>query len=127
MMPLLNSTTFDSSNADSSDSDSSIDTKTQASGKLPKLIDNGTTNNYGEWKIQSQSELRSLGLWKYIEGPDSIPPEIPTLENELYLDGSNDEGNTKRFHIAGNSQYRTQKIYATKPWMKKNDIMSTLH
>jgi hypothetical protein len=122
MAPLLNSTVFDSSNADSSDSDSSINTKTQASGKLPKLVDNGTTNNYGEWRIQSQSELRSLDLWKYIEGPHSIPPDIPNLEDDLYLDGSDDEGNTKRFHITGNTQYRNQKIRAAKPWMMKNEI-----
>ena len=44
--------------------------------ELPKLADNSTNNNYGEWQIKSYHKLHSLGLWKYIEGPNSVPPHI---------------------------------------------------
>ena len=123
MAPLLHPNMSSSSSDDSSDSDSSVDTKTAYSGKLPKLIDNGQTNNYGEWRIQSQTELRSLGLWKYIEGPDSIPPTIPPICADEYLEGSDDEGNVKVFHIRGNTKEHKEKIRAAKPWMKKNGIV----
>ena len=123
MAPLSRPQTFDSSDSDSSDSDLSLDSKTLSSGKLPKLIDDGKINNYGEWKIQCQTEIRSLGLWKYIEGPDSKPPVIPPLQEDTYMEGSDDEGNIKTFHVHGNAKLRKQKIRAAKPWMQKNDIL----
>ena len=110
MAPLLHPNMSSSSSDDSSDSDSSVDTKTTYSGKLPKLIDNGQTNNYGKWRIQLQTELHSLSLWKYIEGPDSIPPTIPPIHANEYLEGSNYEGNIKVFHVRGNAKECKEKI-----------------
>jgi hypothetical protein len=44
---------------------------------LPKLLDNGSDNNYGEWEIKASRTLSLLNLWKYIEGPDSSPSVLP--------------------------------------------------
>ena len=122
MAPLLHPTTTPDS---SSDSDSSVDTKSISSAKLPKLFDNGTTNNYGEWRIQCQTELRSLGLLKYVVGPQSTPPIIPPLREDEYLEGSDDEGAVKTFHVTGNAKEHKQKVRDAKPWMKKNDLALT--
>jgi hypothetical protein len=111
MAPLLCPETFDSSDSDSSDSDLSLDSKTLSSGKLLKLIDNGKINNYGEWKIQCQTEICSLGLWKYIEGPDSMPPVIPPLQEDTYMEGSDDEENVKTFHVHGNAKSPFEKKF----------------
>ena len=35
--------------------------------ELPKIIDDGTNNNYGEWKMKSYYKLKEWGLLKYIE------------------------------------------------------------
>ena len=123
MAPLSCPQTFDSSDSDSSDSNSSLDSKTLSSSKLLKLVDDRKINNYGEWKIQCQTEICSLGLWKYIEGPDSKLPVIPPLQEDTYMEGSDDEGNIKTFHIHGNAKLHKQKIRTAKPWMKKNNIL----
>ena len=123
MPPLLHPTMSSVSSDNSSDSDSSVDDKTASSGRLPKLVDNNHVNNYGEWKIQAKADLQSLGLWKYIEGPESIPPIIPPLVEDEYLEGSDGEGNIKLFHVRGNTKERKQKLKAAKPWMKKNNIV----
>jgi hypothetical protein len=48
--------------------------------ELPKLTDDSVNNNYGEWKMKSYHKLHEWDLLKFIEGPDSIPPEIPPLQ-----------------------------------------------
>ena len=48
------------------------------SGELPKIIDDNINNNYGEWVFKSHLKLLSWDLWKYIEGPESEPPAIPS-------------------------------------------------
>jgi gag-polypeptide of LTR copia-type len=52
------------------------------SGELPKIIDDNVDNNYGEWVFKSHLKLLSWDLWKYVEGPDSTPPAIPSLRNK---------------------------------------------
>jgi hypothetical protein len=72
--------------------------------QLPKLIDNGLNNNYGEWKTKSFHILRSLGLWKYIDGPLSILPVIPSLVLPQTHHGTTDNGEVTTVHIqVGNS------------------------
>lgn len=44
------------------------------STKLPKLKDDGTNNNYGEWEFKAYHALLDWDLLKYIEDE---PPEIP--------------------------------------------------
>ena len=53
--------------------------------ELPKLVDDGTNNNYGEWETKSYHKLDEWDLLKYIEGPESTSPEIPALrETQAY-------------------------------------------
>ena len=61
--------------------------------ELPKIIDNGTNNNYREWKIKSYHKLLEWDLWKYIEGPTSEPPVIPPLRETVTYHGVNPDGN----------------------------------
>ena len=123
MPPLLHPTMSNLSSDDSSNSNLSVNDKTPSNGKLPKLVNNNHINNYGEWKIQVKADLWSLGLWKYIEGLELIPPVIPPLVENEYLEGSDGKGNIKLFHIRGNTKEHKQKIKAAKPWMKKNNIV----
>ena len=50
---------------------------------FPKNIDNGTNNNYKEWKIKSYHKFLEWDLWKYIKGPTSKPFVIPPLPVKL--------------------------------------------
>jgi gag-polypeptide of LTR copia-type len=54
----------------------------EISGELPKIVDDNIDNNYGEWVFKSHLKLLSWDLWKYVEGPDSTPPAVPSLRNK---------------------------------------------
>jgi hypothetical protein len=57
--------------------------------KLPKLVDDSNTNNYGEWKTKSYHKLHKWDLLKYIEGSTSDPPIIPSLHEVRDYHGIN--------------------------------------
>ena len=103
-----------------SDTESSVST----AGKLPKLLDDDITNNYGKWKIESEVELLRWDLLDYITGPLSQPPDIPPPHEASTKKGFETEtGSVERvFIICGNLEERTKKINAAKPWMKKNNV-----
>ena len=46
---------------------------------LSKLEDEGGINNYSAWEFKARDKLELWDKWKYIEGAESIPPEIPKL------------------------------------------------
>jgi hypothetical protein len=104
----------------SSDSDSS--SSTRISGKLPKLVDDGTTNNYGEWKIESEILLLGWSLLEYVSGARSQPPDIPTLREPTTHKGIDEETGIERVIITrGNAKEHKRKKKAAKPWLKKNN------
>lgn len=92
---------------------------------LPKLIDDGNDNNYGEWKIKSYYMLRAWDLWKYIEGPESAPPIIPALRETATHCGIGVSGCKQTFYVDGNHAEYQQKTEESKPWMDANDLALT--
>lgn len=46
---------------------------------LMKIDDRGNTNNYHYWASCTMDKLEQLDLWKFISGPESTPPIVPTL------------------------------------------------
>ncbi len=85
--------------------------------ELPKLLDNGTNNNYGSWKNQAYYKLQEWGLWKYIEGPRSQPPTIPTLHLIAAYHGLDNGG-----HITTNKEEYEVAVVAAKPWYAENEL-----
>ena len=92
---------------------------------LPKLIDDGNDNNYGEWRIKSYFMLRAWDLWKYIEGPESAPPILPALRETVTHCGIDDSGCMQTFYVDGNHAEYQQKIEESKPWMDANNLALT--
>jgi hypothetical protein len=92
-------------------------------GELPKLIDDGINNNYGDWWKKSYLQLLSWDLWKYVEGPESIPPEIPTLRQTTSHEGYDVDGSNSRvYYHPGNKDEFEQKTKQARPWMAANNI-----
>src|SRR6266403_1962981 len=90
--------------------------------ELPKIIDDGTDNNYGEWKIRSYHKLREWGLLKYIEGPTSDPPFIPPLRQTLTCQSVDDNGNLSTTHVLGNDAEHQKALADAEPWLSGNNI-----
>lgn len=59
---------------------------TLARGNLPKLEDDGESNNYADWEWKMRIVLRHSKVWKYIEGPESKGP----LTVSIPIPGVND-------------------------------------
>ena len=89
--------------------------------KLPKLIDNGTTNNYGEWKMKSYYKLRNWDLLKYIEGPESTPLFIPPLCHLTKVHGLDENNTITTVRVLGNEDEHRQAIADAQPWMAGNN------
>jgi hypothetical protein len=63
--------------------------------ELPKLLNNGTNNNYSLWKNWAYYKLQEWGLWKYIKGLGSKPPIVPSLCPMTIYHGLDDDGVTR--------------------------------
>ena len=100
----------------------STSTDIASNADLPKIIDNGESNNYAEWKTRSCRKLHGWGLWKYIEGPDSTPPEIPILQQTTIQKGKDKQGVIQEFTIDGNSAKYDKKTEEAKPWLAGNEL-----
>ena len=72
--------------------------------------------------MQSQSILEAWDLWKYISGPDSVPPVIPSLRPETVQKGLNSNNEEMDFRIPGNAEERQKAIENAKPWTTQNKI-----
>jgi hypothetical protein len=103
---------------DSSNNDSSI----KIGDKLPKLENDGTTNNYGEWTIQAQADLESWDLWKYIDGPSSTPPTVPALRDDVTHECTETNGTVTSFHIPGNAEAHDKILKDSQPWLAQDKI-----
>jgi hypothetical protein len=90
--------------------------------ELPKIVDDGTNNNYGEWVTKLYHKLRSWDLWKYIEGPESVPPIIPALHDTVTHHGVDDDGCLRTIHVPGNLAEHEQKTKDAEPWMTANNL-----
>ena len=89
--------------------------------ELPKLLDDGTNNNYGEWHTKSYYKLREWHLLRFIEGDSSEPPIIPALRHEVTTQGLDPEGVLTTVSVPGNLAERQQAIETAQPWMDGND------
>jgi hypothetical protein len=89
--------------------------------ELPKIIDDGTNNNYGEWETKSYHKFRDWRLLKYIEGPESHPPVIPILRDTVTHHGVDDDGVLTTVHVPGNLAEYEQAIKDSEPWMTGNN------
>ena len=90
--------------------------------ELPKLVDDGINNNYGEWKTRSYHKLREWDLLKYIEGPESEPPFIPNLQPPTEHHGLDENNRIATVRVLGNAAERQIAIQNAKPWMTGNNI-----
>ena len=90
--------------------------------QLPKLVDDGHNNNYGEWETKAYHILRSWDLIKYIEGPTSTPPEIPELRLPESYNGMNDENELTTIHIRGNQEEYDLAVAEALPWTTGNNL-----
>jgi hypothetical protein len=90
--------------------------------ELPKLTDDGTNNNYGEWKTKSFHKLREWDLLKYIEGPNSTPPTIPSLRETITYHGVDDNNQLSTVHVLGNATEHQQAVIDAQPWMTGNNV-----
>jgi gag-polypeptide of LTR copia-type len=89
--------------------------------ELPKITDDGTNNNYGEWETKSYYKLREWDLLKYIEGPTSEPPVIPPLREPITHHSVDDNGNLSTVHAPGNLAEHQQALADAAPWMIGNN------
>lgn len=99
----------------SSDSDAVHQTE------LPKIVDDGTYNNYGEWETKSYHKLRGRNLLKYIEGATSQPPIIPPLRQTVTHHGVGDNGHLTTIRVPGNLAEHEQAVSDAEPWMTGNN------
>jgi hypothetical protein len=88
--------------------------------ELPKMIDDGISDNYGEWKTKSFHQLRSCGLWKYIE---SSPPIVPPLRGTADCHSFDDNGYATTIQVAGNKDEHQRKSRDFERWMTGNNLV----
>jgi hypothetical protein len=92
---------------------------------LPKLTDDGNNNNYGDWATKAFHNLRTWNLWKYIEGPTSVAPIIPTLTQPQTHHGVDDHGNIVTVHVPGNQTEYDDAVKEAQPWTDANNLCLT--
>ena len=91
--------------------------------ELPEIVDDGTNNNYSEWKTRSYHKLVDWNLLKYIEGPSSQPPIIPPLvvSETVILHDLDDNGHCTTVHVPGNLAEHEQAVRDAESWMTGNN------
>jgi hypothetical protein len=102
---------------------SSTSTDLAPNAELPKIVDDGENNNYAEWKTRSQCKLRSWGLWKYIEGLDSMLPNVPILRETYVQRGKDKHGTLQDYTVDGNSEEYHKKVAEAKPWVTGDKLV----
>jgi gag-polypeptide of LTR copia-type len=89
--------------------------------ELPKIVDDGINNNYGEWETKSYHKMREWNLLKYIEGPASQPPTIPLLREESIHSGLDENDHVVKIRVPGNLAEHEQAVKNADPWMTGNN------
>ena len=64
-----------------------MSTVSEKDTRLPKLKDDGTSNNYGAFETVASIKLEEQGLWKNIDGPESVAPVVPEVVEPIPLRG----------------------------------------
>ncbi len=90
--------------------------------ELPKLIDDGNTNNYGKWKTKSYHKLHEWDLLKYIKGPTSDPPTIPPLHEAREYHGLNEFNEIATVQDLSNVDKHSRALINAQPWMAGNNV-----
>ncbi|KAI0087256.1 hypothetical protein BDY19DRAFT_893441, partial [Irpex rosettiformis] len=94
---------------------------------LEKLVDDGSKNNYGEWIGVAKSKLMLLHLWKYISGPESTPPAVPALIEDVRIQATDEETNEIRWFIQkGNKAEVEEATKKAEPWREGNLAARTI-
>jgi hypothetical protein len=106
---------------DSSDTDHII-SESARRGTLSHLTDDGNENNYSSWVTKSSHSLRGWGLWKYIEGPYSDPPFIPSLHEAQVITAPDEGGIQRTVIIPSNVEEHRKKTLEAEPWMEANAL-----
>ncbi|KAJ3726151.1 hypothetical protein C8R42DRAFT_708187 [Lentinula raphanica] len=75
------------------------------------------SNNYNEFKRKSMFELDAAGYWKFIDGPDYNPPQIPVLQPTREMQGLDLAGNPSTFRIPGNKAEVQAAREKAKTWL----------
>ena len=94
-------------------------------GTLPALTDDGNTNNYNEWVTKSRHSLKTWGLWKYIDGPHSIPPIIPPLSQAQEITAPDKDGISHTVFLSDTTEAHQAKTKEAEPWTEANDLVHT--
>ncbi|KAJ3758614.1 hypothetical protein EV360DRAFT_70166 [Lentinula raphanica] len=76
------------------------------------------SNNYNEFKRKSMFELDAAGYWKYIDGDDYNPPQIPVLQPTREMRGLDIAGNLSTFRIPGNEAEVQAAREKAKVWLE---------
>ncbi|KAJ3765041.1 hypothetical protein FB446DRAFT_834199 [Lentinula raphanica] len=76
------------------------------------------SNNYNEFKRKSIFELDAAGYWKYIDGDDYNPPQIPVLQPTQEMCSLDLEGNLSTFRIPGNEAEVQAACDKAKVWLE---------
>ncbi len=94
---------------------------------LEKLVDDGSSNTYGEWVGVAKSKLQLLRLWKYITGPESSPPTIPRLIKDARFQAVEESsGQRKWFVQKGNKDDVEEATKKAEPWFEGNLAARTI-
>lgn len=98
-------------------SDSSIEKEFKI--ELLKIKHDGDNNNYAEFEYKSKLKLQDLGLWKYIQGPESVPPQVPALRRTTVIQAPDATTQEMRsVTIEGNEAEVAAARQAAEPWRK---------
>ena len=76
--------------------------------------------NQGSRSNWAQLKLQGWDLWKYIEGPESTPPNIPPLREPMIVEATDSNGVTQELQTHGNAKEREEKIKEAAPWTAAN-------
>jgi hypothetical protein len=90
-------------------------------GDLPKIIDDGINNNYGDWRKKAYLQLLSWDLWKIIEGPESIPLPAPIFRAPHPDDPDNADDPDGLYGTTDKAEF-DRKSKEAKLWMTVNNI-----
>jgi hypothetical protein len=100
----------------------SSSTASNQCGNLLKL-DDGTTNNYGDWCSRCYHILCTSRLWKYIDRPESNSPIIPPLCQPQTFSEPDKDGVIREITLVGNNSERNKMIKESQPWFEGNNLL----
>ncbi|KAJ7221406.1 hypothetical protein GGX14DRAFT_353595 [Mycena pura] len=75
------------------------------------------SNNYAEFKQKAKLKLDAAKMWKYVDGPEYKPPNIPALIVSESKTGVTDDGITMQFHTIGNEVEVNVARKAAEEWL----------